>query len=246
MTTTRRGLDAGHQFLRYQRAAKHRIRLIALLGRAVTCPACGRSFRRFADHRGRPNAKCPGCGALERHRLMHAFFDQRIDVASTQSALHFAPEPQISRHLQGAVAGRYVSVDLKPRYDAALDITALPFPDASFDFIVCCHVLEHILDDAHAMREISRVLQPGGHAIIQVPHVMTMETTDEDPDLTPAERAERYGQSDHLRMYGADLEDRLRDAGLRVDEVLASSLGPTATQRWAIPDDQALYDCTKP
>ncbi|MEQ1876377.1 MAG: bifunctional 2-polyprenyl-6-hydroxyphenol methylase/3-demethylubiquinol 3-O-methyltransferase UbiG [Bdellovibrionia bacterium] len=39
----------------------------------------------------------------------------------------------------------------------------LPFPDASFDVIFCCDVLEHVSDLGRVVSEISRVLKPGGH-----------------------------------------------------------------------------------
>jgi SAM-dependent methyltransferase len=177
---------------------------------------------------------------------MWAFLDSRIALAGMRSTLHFAPEPQIQERLRQRLSGRYVAVDLQPGYDAALDITALPFPDSSFDFIVCCHVLEHIPDDAAAMKEIARVLAPRGHAVIQVPQDMSMERSDEGPELPPEERAIRFGQADHVRIYGGDLVGRLERAGMAVDEVLASSLDGSGIDRWAVPDHQALYDCTKP
>jgi SAM-dependent methyltransferase len=52
---------------------------------------------------------------------------------------------------------------------ASADITALPFPDACFDHIICAEVLEHIPDDAAAARELVRILKPGGNLIVSVP-----------------------------------------------------------------------------
>ncbi len=49
------------------------------------------------------------------------------------------------------------------------DIYRLPFWDSSFDLVICSEVLEHIPDDRKAMRELFRVLKPGGWSIIQVP-----------------------------------------------------------------------------
>jgi SAM-dependent methyltransferase len=49
------------------------------------------------------------------------------------------------------------------------DLTACPLPDASVDVFVALNVLEHIQDDAQAMREIYRILKPGGIAILEVP-----------------------------------------------------------------------------
>ncbi len=44
--------------------------------------------------------------------------------------------------------------------------TALPFPDASFDCLVCVEVLEHVPDTDAALHEFSRVLRPGGKAVV--------------------------------------------------------------------------------
>jgi ubiquinone/menaquinone biosynthesis C-methylase UbiE len=64
----------------------------------------------------------------------------------------------------------YVTADKSaPEADIHIDITAMTFGDSRFDAIVCCHVLELILDDRAAMREMIRVLRPGGLAYIQVP-----------------------------------------------------------------------------
>jgi SAM-dependent methyltransferase len=97
-----------------------------------------------------------------------------------------------------------------------VDLQRLDLPDAEFDWVVCSHVLEHIHDDRAAMREMHRVLRSGGSLVLQVP--MFGEHTVEDPTITdPAERLARFGQQDHVRMYGRDVLDRLRAAGFDVD-----------------------------
>lgn len=49
-------------------------------------------------------------------------------------------------------------------------ILNIPFDDHSFDVVQCTQVLEHIIEHGKAAAELSRVLKPGGHAIITVPH----------------------------------------------------------------------------
>ncbi len=49
------------------------------------------------------------------------------------------------------------------------DGTRLPFPDASFDRVICSEVLEHIADDSAALAELWRVLRPGGAMAATVP-----------------------------------------------------------------------------
>jgi SAM-dependent methyltransferase len=48
-------------------------------------------------------------------------------------------------------------------------VARLPFADGSFDRVVASDVLEHVDDDAAAMREVLRVLRPGGRAVVTVP-----------------------------------------------------------------------------
>ncbi|MDD4271828.1 MAG: methyltransferase domain-containing protein [Patescibacteria group bacterium] len=57
--------------------------------------------------------------------------------------------------------------DYKP--DIVGDIHNLPMPDASVDAIICIAVLEHVEEPLKAMKEIYRVLKPGGYAFFYVP-----------------------------------------------------------------------------
>jgi SAM-dependent methyltransferase len=97
-------------------------------------------------------------------------------------------------------------------------MTALPYKEGIFQVVLCSHVLEHILDDLAAMGEMHRILAPGGMALIQVP--LQGERTFEDPAATSAADRERvYGRSDHVRIYGSDIKDRISQAGFEVELV---------------------------
>lgn len=65
----------------------------------------------------------------------------------------------------------YKVLDKVPDYhpDIVGDIHELPLPDASVEAIICMSVLEHVEDPLRAMREIYRVLTPGGYAFLYVP-----------------------------------------------------------------------------
>jgi hypothetical protein len=70
------------------------------------------------------------------------------------------------------------------------------------------------------MREICRVLKPGGYGILSVPQKDNLERTIEDPSITDSEqRLLRFGQNDHLRIYGADFRDMLMRSGFEVQTV---------------------------
>lgn len=182
------------------------------------CPVCDKNFRNFKTFglNLRPNAQCPGCGSLERHRLLLIAL-QKLSLLSNQrrkNLLHIAPEPCLALKLKQTF--EYTSVDLDgARAMMQMDIMNLQFPDAHFDGIICNHVLEHVSDDRKALSELYRVLKPKGWASIQVP--IDRDTTDEDHSVVdPSERERRFGQHDHVRSYGLDFQQRLEDVGFSV------------------------------
>jgi SAM-dependent methyltransferase len=218
------------------RRVVRRARRLAMTGRRVECPCCGSRFRRFKPAHG-PDRLCWACGALERHRSLSLYLDRHPELLRPgMSVLHVAPEPMLRDRLSAIDGVRYVSGDLTAEFGPErIDVTDLQFADASFDLVVCNHVLEHVPDDRRAMREIARVLRPGGAAILLVPDVAA-GATDEDPLVTdPGERKRRFGQADHVRRYGWDYVDRLRETGLRVDvERPETILGPALVERYRL------------
>jgi len=216
-----------------------RVRLAILAGRSVCCPVCDGRFRHFMADWNRPDAVCPRCGAHERHRLLWLYLRDRTALGREPlSLLHLAPEHGLERRLRALPGIEYLSADL----DSALamehfDITAIPHPDGSFDAIVCSHVLEHVPDDRAALRELARVLRPGGFAVLMVPLDAERATTYEDPAVvTPEERVRAYWQEDHLRLYGRDFPEIVHACGF--DEVrterFAEDLGAEARRRYGL------------
>jgi SAM-dependent methyltransferase len=65
-------------------------------------------------------------------------------------------------------AGRYVGVDYRPgpKVDLVAPAEALPVPSESFDCLISSQVLEHVDDPYAVMREVHRVLKPGGVALV--------------------------------------------------------------------------------
>jgi len=170
----------------------------------------------------RPECACPECRSSDRERLVYEFLRRKTDVfRHSTSVLHLAPEANLRKVLaRDSLADPYLTSDLQmPEASVHADLTALPFPDASFGLIICNHVLEHIKDEAQALSELRRILRKGGMAVLQVPiSRMNAGTDDESPQqsLAPAERELRFGQNDHVRLYGQDYPKRLERAGFRV------------------------------
>jgi SAM-dependent methyltransferase len=156
-------------------------------------------------------------------------------LTSGGDVLHVAPERGIARRLRSSPGIRYLSVDLDPsRAMQAADLTGLGFPDGSFDVVICSHVLEHVPDDRAAMRELHRVLRPGGTAYLQHPVDEGLAHTIEDVtgEAVPSpERLSRFGHEEHLRTYGRDIRDRLEAAGFSVTVQRYAERLPTSVVR---------------
>ncbi len=249
MTATSRGAE----LLRWGLQAfdvKRRVRSLAYVGTRYHCPLCGWRFRHLKPFGeiSRPNVQCPRCDSLERHRMLWLFLERSGLLASPKRILHMAPEACLMEKLGRIARDSYVTVDIaSPLAKVHADICALPFGTASFDAILCNHVLEHIPDDGRAMRELHRVLRPGGWAILQVPLESDREKTYEDPSIVdPAERSRLFGQSDHLRVYGRDYEARLRAAGFSVSvNRFVDELTLEQRLRWSLPERDDIYLCGK-
>lgn len=139
--------------------------------------------------------------------------------------LHFAPERQLRKRVQAA-AKTYITADFeRGDCDVRLDMSAMPqVADASFETVIACDVLEHVPDDLAAMREIRRILVHGGAALLTVPQMDPPAVTDADPSVVdPSEREQRFGQKDHVRIYGDDFEQRLTASGFAVRIVAKSA-----------------------
>jgi predicted SAM-dependent methyltransferase len=144
----------------------------------------------------------------------------------------------------------YVTGDLySGDADVRLDVTAIDFPDESFDVILCSHVLEHVGDDRLAMTELGRVLKLDGWALINVPiDPGRVDIYEDDTIVDPKGRLEHFGQEDHVRVYSAaGFLQRLRDAGFDV-EVDPLCFSRYETQRFVLAGDDGWdhsYLCTR-
>jgi hypothetical protein len=111
------------------------------------CPICDRydvAFEAFGLV-PRQNARCPSCGALERHRLAWSFLRSRTDLfdGKPKRMLHVAPEPSLRPGLAAIPNIDYVTADLNsPDVSVRLDITDMPgVGSRTMDVVFCSHVL---------------------------------------------------------------------------------------------------------
>ena len=227
---------------------------LSLKGNKYTDPIDGKSFRKFLPYgygKQRENALSPSTLSLERHRLMWLFLKDETDFFTSQKklkVLHIAPEQCFLDIFRNQKNLEYITSDLEsPIADVKADICDLPFNDDSFDVVFCNHVLEHITDDTKAMQELYRVMKKDGFGIFQIPQDLSREKTFEDNSITDKkQRAEIFGQYDHVRVYGRDYFNKLRSIGFNVNEVdYTKKIAPEKLERFCLMKNEILPVCYK-
>jgi len=159
--------------------------------------------------------------------------ERNIDLASA-SIIHFAPERVFLKKYYDAPNYVFGDVYPKPRYGKRLrklDISAIDFPDRSFDYLIAFDVMEHVVDHLRAFSEIARVLKPGGQAFLTVPMIYALKTTYSPPAAMPQAKKDLICGGDHKRLYGRDFPDFLAKVDLDVEEYCP---GPEDTLKYAL------------
>lgn len=224
-------------------------------GKGRVCPICGAEYKRFLPYGYvivRPDALCPRCLSLERHRLLWLWLTRETNLTDRlPRLLHIAPEVCLMRKLKAIYSSdpqKYVTADLEsPLADLHFDILQIPLPDTSFDAVICNHLLEHVADDRAALRELHRILRPGGWGVVLSPIDYNRSETFEDDTITdPAERTRIFGQYDHRRIFGRDYAERLRSVGFEAEEIdYANCFTQEERQKYAFCNDR-IYLVRKP
>jgi SAM-dependent methyltransferase len=186
-----------------------------------TCPICGwegdaflpqnLKFSHDESRQLHRDCTCPQCRSHHRHRSAWLTLDKFSLPGEGKHILHVAPEPfLVERFRKGSASYTAIDKYVDERFEANLvlemDLTDLKFRDDQFDFIYCAHVLEHIADDRRAISELSRVLRPGGIAVLSVP-VYPIEKTADLYHLSPDAMW-------HVHQPGRDYYKRYMRAGL--------------------------------
>lgn len=195
------------------------------------CPCCGIRFREFVagDYKERPkrfnperyehtrqDVLCPVCRALPRHRILALWSEEHKQLLKSAKILYFAPEYSMMKWMKKNGVS-CTTADLFSKADLKLDIQATGLPDDSYDVIICNHVMEHVDDFRKALREMHRILRPGGSFICSFPMDPKVELLDEDENvLTEEEMLKRFGQNDHKRVFGMKADQFLTEAGFDV------------------------------
>ena len=231
----------------YRKSRPNSTRLKPARASNYFCPICQYWHRRFLPFglNARPNAACPECGSLERHRFMWRYLRDELKILHRRyRILHIAPEPCIQMRLNSLSNLKYLAIDLyNVNVDKNMDLTALSFCKSSFDLVLCSHVLEHIQNDNLAISEIARVLSKRGTLIAMVPIDYERKVTFEDPTIaTPKERNIAFGHPYHVRICGNDYGARIAKGGFNVRQVESWHL-PKHLRRLERINKTTIYHC---
>ena len=225
---------------------------ILLSGDKFTDPIDGKSFRKFLSYgynKSRKNALSPSTLSLERHRLLWLYLkNETVLFEKKIKLLHFAPEQAFYKRFKKLRNIQYDTIDINsPLAKIKADICDLPIKENTYDFILCNHVLEHVLDDNKAMSELYRVLKKGGTGIFQVPIDMKREKTFQDDSITDKlERNKIFGQYDHVRVYGKDYFKKLEDTGFKVQQIdYSKKFSDKEILKFSIIRGEIIPVCTK-
>lgn len=249
------------------KAFSHQCKIILYKGSKCICPICGYQSNKWASigfaipvltekqviGAGKRSAGCYKCGSSDRERLVYLFLKHHLKLfaqAKNISLLHMAPEPSLSPALLKLKFKNYICGDLftdgyiYPDYVQNMNLLDLPFPNNTFDLIICNHVFEHIPQDRAAMKEIFRTLKPSGQAILQVPISANSQDTVEDATITdPKQREILFGQHDHIRIYGQDYIKRLSSIGFQVQRLSISK--EQAFNKYGLNENEELFIAKK-
>ncbi len=142
--------------------------------------------------RVRPRILDVGCGTGANLQMLSRFgVAEGVDVSV--AALDFCRARGLAKVKQGAAE-------------------SLPYEDAAFDLVTGLDVVEHLDDDIAGLKEMRRVLRPGGRAVLFVPAFMFLWGVQDDI-------------SHHRRRYTLpDLKSKLREAGLTVERATYANL----------------------
>lgn len=190
----------------------------------VVCNICGWSGARFYPNVGpgyyEKEASCPRCSCIHRYRSLAVVLGIATDFFTPEkSVIEVAPVRSFQSYCLWRKNGQnYRSFDLERFAMEQGDLTAMHYSDASADFFLCYHVLEHVPADRLALAEIFRVLRPGGTAILQVPIDWSLSDTVEYG--RPNER-----ETGHVRRYSeSGFHARIAEAGFEVSKLRPSDL----------------------
>lgn len=212
-------------------------------GNRYQCNICETKLKSFVPNE---NQSCPKCGSIARERRLWEILNKDYLHRAT-AILDFSPSRATYRKLKARFGEKYTGTDLSGDFlsDQSYDITKMECADASFDLILCYHILEHIENDRKAMQELFRVLQKNGTCLVQTPF-KEGEIYEDYSIRSPEERLRAFGQEDHVRIYSlSGLRSRLEESGFQC-EILNFEHNSVSGTYHGFNEKEHVLICSKP
>jgi len=211
----------------------------------LICSAKSKKFIRISFYNSNDKI-CPNCGSLSRSRVLGEYVRKNFKNQS-QNILDFSPHRSLNNFFK-SIFENYISSDFENQFYAQknYDITKINEADQSFDLIICFHVLEHIIEDKKAIKELNRVLKNDGHLLIQVP--LKKGITYQDNSIISKEgRLKAFGQEDHVRIYGEDsLPLTLNESGFSSKPIdIVKEYNSEEKKLYGFSENEVIYVCRK-
>ena len=217
-------------------------------GENTTCLICSAKSKKFIPiaFYNSDDKICPCCGALSRSRAIGEYIRKNFKNIS-QKILDFSPHRSLNDFFK-SIFENYISSDFENQFYAqkSYDITKINEADQSFDLIICLHVLEHILEDKKAIKELNRVLKNDGHLLIQVP-LKKGKTYQDNSIISKQGRLKAFGQEDHVRIYGEDsLPLILNENGFSAKPIdIVKEYNSEEKKLYGFSENEIIYVCRK-
>lgn len=181
------------------------------------CSICGWKGMRFNPAYYKDgfveNIICVNCDSWGRHRRAWGLLHDGGYLKENMKILDTAPMKMLSQKIQQCHV-HYTSIDIETDRSPTIqgDLTKIPFKENSFDLVLSMQVLEHIMDDKTALRNLIAVTKDTGTLIISVPFKKTPGS------VTREYGAPNWEEFGHVREYGMDVVERFQNEGLHIEE----------------------------
>ena len=166
------------------------------------CPICYEPVSHFQNYNSNYKRRCPFCGSVERHRtLVDLLYNGAFgpQLFHQRDILHIAPGRPEKLVLRRMYQPRVTTLNILPGCNIQVDIQNMPeLADNSFDIVLASEVFRHVKNLDAALKEIARVLRPGGLLLCSD----CLENADYGREITDeAEQISWYGK-EKLDTYG--------------------------------------------
>ena len=205
------------------------------------CNICSWEGGFFLNDQWHKGVICPRCESTVRHRLFKAGIDQSnnkelYSCLKNKKILHCAPDKCLKDFFRSQSKSYTTGDLLRQDCDIKIDLCSMSnIKNSTFDVLIIFDVLEHVGSFSKALKEIHRVLTKNGYAILTVPQKDGLEISIEgDATLSPEEKTNRFGQWDHLRLFGSDFKSILKNNKFDVIEISEKNFSSEIVKKFAL------------